>query len=95
MKVKQGARYIHSASEPYNEEREMSNERIDVWIEHYGMYKFQSHCSGQARGKDLLEAISEINSKPVYPIHTIHPEEYKKVSRVVVLVEESIKYELH
>ncbi|MEM4252376.1 MAG: hypothetical protein QXE84_02505 [Candidatus Nitrosotenuis sp.] len=30
MKVKPGARYIHSASEPYNEEQELSQDRIDA-----------------------------------------------------------------
>jgi ribonuclease J len=95
MKVKPGARYIHSASEPYNEEQELSQERIDAWLEHFGMNKFQSHCSGHARGRDLLEAVKEINSKSVYPIHTVHPEEYKKVSRSVIMIQESIKYELH
>jgi ribonuclease J len=94
MKPKSGALYIHSASEPYNEEQELSQERIDAWIEHFGMNKFQSHCSGHARGKDLLEAVSEIGAKAIYPIHTEHPTAYQKVSDRVVLVEESRKYDL-
>lgn len=92
MKIKSGARYIHSASEPYNEEQELSQERIDAWIEHFGMHKFQSHCSGHARGKDLLEAVSEIGAKTLYPIHTEHPDLYKKVSKNMILIEEGKKY---
>lgn len=53
MKPKPGAIYIHSASEPYNEEQELSQERIDAWINHFDMNQFQSHCSGHARGNDL------------------------------------------
>jgi len=94
MKVKPGARYIHSASEPYNEEQELSLERIDAWIDHFGMSKFQSHCSGHARGKDLLEAVSEIEAKTLYPIHTIHPDMYKKVSKNVILVQEGKSYKI-
>jgi len=94
MKPKSGARYIHSASEPYSEEQEFSQERIDSWIEHFGMQKFQSHCSGHARGKHLLEAVSEINAKTLYPIHTKHPEAYKTVSKNMVLVLEGKKYVL-
>ena len=94
MKPKSGARYIHSASEPYNEEQEMSQERIDAWLEHFGMAKFQSHCSGHARGKDLLEAVSEINAKALYPVHTIHPDSYKKTSKNIVLIQEGKNYSL-
>ena len=63
MKPKSGARYIHSASEPYNEEQELSQERIDAWIDHFSMNKFQSHCSGHARGSDLLDAVTEIDAQ--------------------------------
>ena len=94
MKPKSGARYIHSASEPYNEEQELSLERIDAWIEHFGMSKFQSHCSGHARGRDLLEAVAEIGAKTLYPVHTEHPDLYKKVSNNMILVDEGKKYNL-
>jgi len=94
MKPKAGALYIHSASEPYNEEQELSQERIDAWLQHFSMNKFQSHCSGHARGKDLLDAVSDINAKTLYPVHTTHPELYKKVSKNMILIEEGIKYEL-
>jgi len=94
MKPKSGARYIHSASEPYTEEQALSEERVDAWIEHFGMHKFQSHCSGHARGQDLLKAVSDIGAKTLYPIHTEHPEAYKKVSKNMVLVEEAKKYEI-
>jgi len=94
MKPKSGARYIHSASEPYNEEQELSLERIDAWIEHFGMNKFQSHCSGHARGRDLLEAVAEIGAKTLYPIHTEHANLYEKVSRNMIRVEEGKKYSI-
>jgi ribonuclease J len=92
MKPKPGARYIHSASEPYNEEQELAQERIDAWIEHFSMNKFQSHCSGHARGKDLLEAVKEIEAKTIFPIHTEHPDQFKKISKSVTLVEEAKKF---
>ena len=94
MKPKPGARYIHSASEPYNEEQEFSQERIDAWIDHFGMAKFQSHCSGHARGNDLLEAVSQIGSKTIFPIHTENPEAYQRTLSNVTLVKESVKYGL-
>ena len=94
MKPKSGALYIHSASEPYNEEQELSQERIDAWLQHFNMDKFQSHCSGHARGQDLIEAVKEIGAKTLYPVHTVHPDQYRKVSKNMVLVKESVKYKL-
>lgn len=94
MKVRPGARYIHSSSEPHNEEAEASEDRINAWIEQFGMNKFQSHCSGHARGRDLLNVVSEIGAKTLYPIHTEHPELYKQVSENVVLIDEGKKYNI-
>jgi len=94
MKPKSGAIYIHSASEPYTEEQEISQERVDSWLAHFGMQKFQSHCSGHARGEDLLKAVSEISGKMLFPIHTEHPEAYQKVSNKMTLVKEGTSYEL-
>lgn len=94
IKPDPGAVYIHSASEPYNEEQELDVKRIDNWVDHFGMNKFQSHCSGHARGKDLLEAVSEIEAKTLYPVHTEHPDLYKKVSKNIILIKEGAKYDL-
>ena len=94
MKLKPGARYIHSSSEPYNEEQELSQERLNAWIGHFGMHKFQSHCSGHARGSDLLDAVTEIGAKTLFPVHTEHPDAYRKVSKDMVLIEEGKTYQL-
>lgn len=56
------------------------------------MHKFQSHCSGHARGRDILNAVNEINAKMLFPIHTEHPEIYKKISKNMILIEERKKY---
>jgi ribonuclease J len=94
MKLKSGATYIHSASEPHTEEEGISEDRKNAWLDKFGMSKFQSHCSGHARGKDLFNVVSEIGAKTLYPIHTEHPDLYKKVSENVVLISEGKKYNL-
>jgi len=58
------------------------------------MHKFQSHCSGHARGQDLLETVKEINAKMLFPIHTEHPTIYQKITKRMTIVEESKKYDL-
>ena len=94
IKPKPGAVYIHSSSEPYTEGQEISHDRADAWIEHFGMTRVQSHCSGHARGKDLLEAVSEIDAKMLFPIHTEHPEAYRRASKNMIWVKEGKKYSL-
>lgn len=94
IKPEPGAVYIHSSSEPYNEGQVISHDRADAWIEHFGMNRVQSHCSGHARGRDLLEAVSEIGAKTLYPVHTEHPEAYNTVSKNMILIEEGKKYKL-
>jgi len=94
MKPQPGATYIHSASEPYNEEQEISQERINAWMDHFGLYKFQCHCSGHARSKDLFQIVEEINARHLYPVHSTHPELYKRTHRNVVDVIEGRTYSL-
>ena len=94
MKLKSGTHYIHSASEPYNEEQEISQERVDAWLEHFGMNRHQSHCSGHALGEDLLAIVSDISPKSLYPIHTVHPELYSKSVNNTIMVEEGKKYSI-
>jgi ribonuclease J len=94
MKPEPGAIYIHSASEPYNEEQEISQERINAWMDHFGIHKFQCHCSGHARSQDLLEIVDEINARTLYPVHTEHPEIYKGTVKNVIEVVEGRPYSL-
>ncbi len=92
MKPGPGATYIHSASEPYNEEQEISQERINAWMDHFGINKFQCHCSGHTRSKDLLQIVSEIDARTLYPVHTEHSEIYKRTVKNVIEVVEGRPY---
>ena len=94
MKPDPGAIYIHSASEPYTEEQEISQERLDAWVDHFGMYKFQCHCSGHARSEDLLQVAEEINPSALYPVHTEHSGLYKRTIKNVIEVSEERTYSL-
>lgn len=55
------------------------------------MNKFQSHYSGHARGKDLLQAVYEINSKMLFPVHIEHPDAYKKITQDITIIDEERK----
>jgi ribonuclease J len=94
MKPPPGSLYIHSASEPYNEEQELSQERVDNWIQRFGMERHQIHCSGHAKGKDLFEIVKAIDAKMLFPIHSESPETYVRVTRNMTVVEEGKAYTL-
>ena len=73
-----GSCYILSASEPFNEEMEIDFERLKNWLEHYGLPQYHVHVSGHIMPLQLKKAIEEINPKMVFPVHTEHPELFKK-----------------
>lgn len=86
--------YIHSLSEPFNEEMEISYNRMRHWLDHFSLRYVQSHCSGHICGYDLKYLIQSINPKVLFPIHTEHPTLFKKFSKKVTLVKEGKTYKL-
>ena len=89
-----GGMYIHSLSEPFNEEMEISYDRMINWIMHFNMNFVQSHCSGHINGYDLKSIIKEINPKSLYPIHTEKPESFKDIKVSTIIVKEGKKYKI-
>ena len=86
--------YIHSLSEPFNEEMEVSYQRMRNWLAHFHLEYFQSHCSGHINGDDLTELIKAIHPKTLYPIHTEHPDFFRKIPGKAVMVREGKLYKL-
>jgi ribonuclease J len=93
LKPKNGL-YIHSLSEPFNEEMEISYDRMKNWLRHFDVEFFQSHCSGHINGDDLKELIATVHPKKLYPIHTEHPELFQKLPIKTTLVKEGKTYKL-
>lgn len=88
IKPPYGTLYVHSASEPYNEEMVLNQERVENWLNKFGMERHQIHCSGHAKGQDLFQIVKEIDAKMLFPIHTEHPEMYVRATRNMTVVEE-------
>ncbi|MDQ5883028.1 MAG: fold metallo-hydrolase, partial [Patescibacteria group bacterium] len=85
--------FLRAITEPHSEESEISEERFINWINHFGMQgltpegKFErAHISGHISGKELAEFISKIKPAVIIPIHTEHPEEFKKIHKNVKMV---------
>lgn len=95
------AYFLRAITEPHSEESEISEERFINWIKHFKMQglteegKFErAHISGHISGKELEEFISKIKPDCVIPIHTEHPEEFKKFHKNVKIVEKNETIEL-
>ncbi|HEX2014302.1 MAG TPA: MBL fold metallo-hydrolase [Nitrososphaera sp.] len=94
MKLPPGSIYIHSASEPYNEEMILNHERVGNWLDKFGMERHQIHCSGHAKSPDLFHVVKEIDAGMLFPVHTEHPEVYVRATRKMTVVEENQPYVL-
>ena len=94
IKPPTGTLYIHSASEPYNEEMVLNQERVDNWLDKFSMERHQILCSGHARAPDLFHIVKEIDARMLFPIHTKHPEMYVRATRNMTLVREGETYAL-
>ena len=73
-----GSIYILSSSEPFNEEMEISYDKLVEWLTHYGLPVFQVHASGHATAHDLRAAVEAIMPKKVYLVHTENPALYAR-----------------
>lgn len=76
IKPKNGL-YIHSMTEPFNEEMEIDFRRVQNWLKHFNLLPMHSmHVSGHASGDEIIGMIKEINPEKLYPIHTTNIESF-------------------
>lgn len=69
--------YIHSLTEPFNEEMEIDFKRVENWLNHFNLLPIHKmHVSGHGSGEEILNMIREINPEKLYPIHTEHVEAF-------------------
>lgn len=79
-----GSIFMHSLTEPFNEEMEIDFERMKNWLDRFGLPIKHAHASGHACGAELKEMINTINPKMVVPVHTKHPTYFKKLVKTKV-----------
>jgi ribonuclease J len=80
IKPKKGSVHIRSICEPFSEEMELDQKRIDNWLKLFSLYPERKiHSSGHACGPAIFEMINKINPKKLFPVHTINPEFFKEL----------------
>ncbi|OFX51316.1 MAG: hypothetical protein A2046_03990 [Bacteroidetes bacterium GWA2_30_7] len=70
--------WIKSICEPFCDDMELDEERKKNWLEHFKIQYEFAHASGHASGGEIKGMIKEINPGELIPIHTEHPELFKK-----------------
>jgi ribonuclease J len=86
--------YIHSLSEPFNEEMEISYERMHNWLRYFDLQFVQSHCSGHICGTDLRELITTTQPQKLFPIHTEHPGLFRQLPMKTTMIRDGKAYKL-
>jgi len=73
------SKYIHCESEPFTDDLQLDNQRLQTWLARYDLTYHQIHTSGHIYGAQLKQVIREINPGVVLPLHTLHPEHFRDV----------------
>jgi ribonuclease J len=70
--------YVHSASEPHNEEQVIDEQRLNNWLDYFQVKKYHYHASGHASGTDIRRLVEQVNPKVLMPIHTEHKDLFRQ-----------------
>ncbi len=97
IRPKAGSVFVLSTSEPFNEEQEFEFERLQNWLDHFGLPMYHIHCSGHIMPSELKRIIEQIKPRKLFPIHTEHPGLYAKYVADTAKIESPLRgrtYEL-
>ena len=80
VRPNKGSSYIRSLVEPFNEDMELDEKRVNNWMNHFGLSPMhQIHASGHAPGTEIGRMIRGIKPKKLIPVHTEHPKEFSRI----------------
>jgi ribonuclease J len=86
IKPRPGSQFIHSMSEPFSEE-DIEDEIMHNWIDHFKMHFHQLHASGHLNKDQLVDLISCIQPKRVFPVHTENQQLFRDYCNNVQIIE--------
>ncbi|MFX1365114.1 MAG: hypothetical protein ACFFCE_17800 [Promethearchaeota archaeon] len=87
--------YINSTTDPFTEEMTLQEEKLNAWLERFGILKTETiHSSGHCNVDDLIDALQKIDADNIIPIHTEHPETFEEfgLSGKIILPETQKRY---
>ena len=81
IKPDRGGKYIHAATEAFNEEGEREDMVVRNWVRHLGFEYRQLHASGHAPMGEVAWLVKEVGAKNIIPIHTERPRLFDQFRR--------------
>ncbi|UCE12594.1 MAG: hypothetical protein JSV04_10405, partial [Candidatus Heimdallarchaeota archaeon] len=78
--------FLYSHGDPFDEKGMIDYNTMQEWIRHFHLDFKQYHASGHAPRRDLKRIVEEIDPRLVIPIHTEHPEMYREIVDVPILL---------
>jgi ribonuclease J len=73
-----GSVYMKSVCEPFDMEMELDWEKVQNWIDHFGLEYGATHVSGHASGPQIGAMIDRIKPRILIPVHTQQAELFKQ-----------------
>jgi len=90
-----GSVFVHSLTEPFNEEMEFDFNRILNWLNKFNIPLEHAHAGGHANGEQLKEIVETIKPKQLFPIHTEDAGMFKQLIREnIVIPQYGVNYPL-
>ncbi|MGB0651601.1 MAG: MBL fold metallo-hydrolase [Thermoplasmatota archaeon] len=68
-----GGLYIHSMTQPFNDEMEIGDRKLDRWLSAFNLERHDTHVSGHLSTEDLDWVLDEIGARTLVPIHSEAP----------------------
>lgn len=62
--------FIHSQTQPFNDEGVLRDFRLNRWLQKFGLKEFDTHVSGHITQEALFAALDDLGHKRLVPIHT-------------------------
>ena len=85
----EGSSYIWSKTEPFDDDAEIEQDRVEHWLKHFGLMPYEkAHVSGHASGVEINRLVKEINPKVLFPVHTEKPELFVAPSGTEIIIPE-------
>lgn len=70
-----GGLYIHSATQPFNDEMESDDRKLRRWLRLYRLDYAETHVSGHLDPKNLDWVIDKVRPRRLVPVHSLAPNE--------------------
>ena len=78
--------YFYSHGDPFDDEGMIDYNRMQEWIRYFKLNFKQYHASGHAPQQDLKIIVEAISPEVLIPIHSEHPELYKDLVDIPILL---------